>query len=394
MREFPWFMSGVDWFSESIIYHIFIDRFAGFPSKENWDQPIFLGGTIRGIITKLPYLIDLGVTTLWLSPFYKTSAYHGYHITDFTQVDPHFGTLEDIKDLIHACHEHDLHIIVDFVPNHCSKEHPFFKEAQTDRNSPYRNWFYFTSWPKEYLCFLSVKDIPKLNLDNPPTREHIIHTAKYWLNLGFDGFRLDHVIGPSHEFWRYFKQEINDTYPNAVFIGEAWMMGIKARELHTLQVPNKLFKWLSGAASDTLFKEYIGELNGVLDFKVQELLKKYTINSKFSKDSLMKALKNHYAHFPEKYYLPTFLDNHDMDRFLFLCGNDKEKLKTAAAIQFSLPQPAVIYYGTETGMTQTTSLWNIPVNGDLQARQPMNWETQDSGLLTFYKKLIQKRIKK
>jgi glycosidase len=83
-----------------------------------------------------------------------------------------------------------------------------------------------------------------------------------------------------------------------------------------------------------------------------------------------------------------------MDRFLFQIGNDKEKLKAAASIQFSLPQPAIIYYGTETGMTQTTSLWSFPSNGDLQARQPMNWETPDKELYNFYKKLIQKKNNK
>jgi cyclomaltodextrinase len=384
-------MSGINWIKNNVIYHIFIDRFAGYHSTENWDQPVFLGGTIRGIISKLPYLRDLGVTTLWISPFYKTSAYHGYHITDFYQVDPHFGTVEDIKDLIQASHKHDLHIIADFVPNHCSKEHPFFKQAQNDQNSPYRDWFYFTHWPDEYLCFLSVKEIPKLNLNNPPTRDYIVNAAKYWLNLGLDGFRLDHVIGPSHAFWKDFKQEIKDHYPNTVLIGEAWMMGIKQQELRTLQVRNKFFKWLSGAVSDNLFKEYKGELDGVLDFKVRDLIKKYVIDSKISEKMLEKQLKNHYSHFPENFLLPTFLDNHDMDRFLFECGNDKTKLKTAASIQFSLPQPAIIYYGTEIGMTQTTSQWTNPSNGDLQARQPMNWNTQDQEILTFYKKLIKKK---
>jgi cyclomaltodextrinase len=285
-------------------------------------------------------------------------------------------------------------VIADFVPNHCSKEHPYFKEAQHNKDSPYRDWFYFTRWPEEYLCFLSVKDLPKLNLDNPPTRDHILHAADYWFSQGFDGFRLDHVIGPSHQFWRIFTKKIHAQYPNVVLIGEAWMMGIKAHELPTLRVPHKFLKWLSGAASDSLFTEYIGLLDGVLDFKVQKLIKRYSTDTTFSQEMLTKALNHHYAHFPETYSLPTFLDNHDMDRFFFTCRNDKEKLKTAASIQFSLPHSPIIYYGTETGMTQTTSLWNTQKIGDLLARQPMNWDSQDKELLSFYKQLIQKRIKK
>ncbi len=381
------------WFENSVIYQIFIDRFAGYPSKDGWQKPFFLGGTIKGISEKLPYLMDLGITTIWVSPFYKTSMYHGYHITDFYQVDPHFGTLEDLKELIHMTHENGLHIIADFVPNHCSKDHPFFKDAQKNKDSQYIDWFYFIHWPDDYLCFLSVQEIPKLNLDNPQTRDHIIGAAKYWLSFGFDGFRLDHVIGPSHEFWKIFRQKIKDDYPNVVLIGEAWMMGVKQRELRTLHVKNKFFKWLSGAASDSLFKEYIGELDGVLDFRAQELIKRCFVELKIPHSKLTTYLKNHYASFPKKYFLPTFLDNHDMDRFLFLCGNDKEKLKAAATLQFSLPKPAIIYYGTEVGMTQTISLWNVGSNGDLHARQPMNWDAQDQDLLLFYKKLIQKRKK-
>ncbi len=390
-QSHPFIMRDTDWMNNSTIYHIFIDRFAGFSSSQNWDQPVFLGGTIKGITNRLPYLLDLGVKILWISPFYQTSAYHGYHITDFYRVDSHFGTLADLMELLQEAHAQGLRIIADFVPNHCSTQHPFFKDAQHDKSSQYKEWFYFTDWPEKYLCFLSVKEIPKLNLDNPLTRDHIVNAAKYWLRLGFDGFRLDHVIGPSHDFWKHFIDEIKDQNPNTVLIGEAWMMGIKKKELPTIHVRKKFFKWIRGAVSDTLFKEYIGELDGVLDFSVQELLKSYVTDPRMTKKRLLRRLETHYSHFPDDFLLPTFLDNHDMDRFLFTCGNNKEKLKTAATIQFSLPQPAIIYYGTETGMTQTKSHWTIPSNGDLQARQPMNWETPDKELHSFYKKLIQKK---
>jgi glycosidase len=387
-------MDIVEWFQNTVIYHIFIDRFAGFQSTENWERPIFLGGNIQGIIDNLPYLIDLGVNALWISPFYQTSAYHGYHITNFYEVDPHFGTVEDIRNLIHEAHQNRLHVLADFVPNHCSKDHPFFQEAQQDENSQYKDWFYFTKWPDNYLCFLSIKDLPKLNLENPATRDHIVNAAKFWLSLGFDGFRLDHVIGPSHTFWKYFQSEIKKEYPHAVLIGEAWMKGIKRHELPTIQINNRFFKWLAGATPIGLFQEYIGELDGVLDFKVQEFIKKYCTVPSISEESLTHQLSHHYSKFPTSYFLPTFLDNHDMDRFLFQCGNDIEKLKAAASIQFSLDQPAIIYYGTEVGMTQTKSLWGIPSNGDMLARQPMNWTQQKKELLLFYKKLIQKKIER
>ena len=385
-------MDGIDWFKNAVIYQIFIDRFAGFTSTKNWDQPDFLGGNIKGIIQKIPYLKDLGISTIWISPIYKTSAYHGYHITDFFSVDSHFGTEKDIKMLIKTIHDNKMKIIADFVPNHCSKDHPYFKEAQSDKNSPYFNWFYFTNWPNEYLCFLSIRDIPKLNLNNNEAKKHIIDAAKHWLSFGFDGFRLDHVLGPTHLFWKEFRSEIKSNFPNTVLIGEAWMAGIKRKELKTINIYHKLLKWLfGGSSSDNLFKEYLGELDGVLDFKFQELIRNYITNSNYSQKSFQKNVKKHYSHFPKNYFLPTFLDNHDMDRFLFYCGNDEDKLKKAAQIQFLIDQPAILYYGTEVGLTQEKSMWDIKSHGDLQARQPMNWETQDKELLEFYKRLIKEK---
>jgi len=376
-----------DWFNHAIIYHILIDRFAGYTSQE-WEKPVFLGGTLNGIIDRLPYLSDLGVNTLWISPFYQTSAYHGYHITDFYQVDPHFGTEDDLKKLITEAHKQKMKLIADFVPNHCSNQHPYFQDAQHNTDSPYHDWFYFTKWPDHYTCFLSIKELPKLNLTNPETNQHIINAARYWLNLGLDGYRLDHVIGPPHSFWKTFTTEIKHEFPNCILIGEAWMLGIKKTELHTLNIRHKYIKYLRGASSDSLFREYVGELDGVLDFKVQNLIKAYLVDQAITEQMFIKLIQHHYLSFPESYGLPTFLDNHDMDRFLFTCRNNKYLLQKAATLQFSLPQPPIIYYGTETGMTQQKSLWDTKTYGDLLARQPMNWQNPDTNLIKFYKNLI------
>ncbi|MEM0493029.1 MAG: alpha-amylase family glycosyl hydrolase [Candidatus Thermoplasmatota archaeon] len=388
-------MQNVKWFKNAVIYHILIDRFAGFRSRDQWDTPRFLGGNLQGIIEKIPYLSDLGVNILWISPFYSTSAYHGYHITDYYKVDEHFGTLDDLETLIRETHKNGMRIICDFVPNHCSKEQPFFKEAQSNRYSKYYDWFYFIRWPDQYLCFLSVKDLPKINLDNAEARMHIIKSAKYWLGKGFDGFRLDHVIGPSHGFWRDFTRAIKSSYPSAVLIGEAWMMGIRRNELKTLQVKNRTWRWWRGEKSmDGLLRSYIGVLDGVLDFTVQRLIHEYLISKRYSRVMFEKLLHTHYKNFPSSdYYLPSFLDNHDMDRFLFRCGNNIEVLKEAVRLQFSLPQPPIIYYGTEQGLTQDKSIWDTPCNGDLQARQPMKWDKMNEDLYEFYKKIITDRKK-
>lgn len=382
---------GLEWFKNAIIYHILIDRFASVSKPDQWQRPGFIGGNLRGIIDKLDYLTDLGVNAVWLSPFYETSAYHGYHVTDFFKVDPHFGTGRDLQELVRTAHAAGIKIIADFVPNHCSRQHRFFKAAQADTSSEYYPWFTFKSWPDKYRCFLTFPEIPKINLQYPPAREHIIAAAKHWLSLGIDGFRLDHCIGPTHDFWQDFKQQIKTDYPDCVLIGEAWLMGIRFKELNTINIRRKYLVWLRGQAPEQLYRDYIGELDGVLDFKFQLIMQDF-VHDKIDKETALQKCRKHHSKFPPDFYLTTFLDNHDMDRFGFTCDGDKEKLKRAAQIQFALPGPKIIYYGTETGLTQDTSVWDIPVNGDLQARRPMNWDDPDTDLLKFYKNLIKTEL--
>jgi cyclomaltodextrinase len=177
-------MNNLSWFKNAIIYHILIDRFAGFKSINECDKPIFLGGNIKGITEKLQYLNELGINIIWISPFYKTNTYHGYHITDFFQVESNFGTTRDLKELIESVHRYNMKIIADFVPNHCSIEHPYFKDAQSNKNSEFKDWFYFTNWPDEYLCFLSIKELPKINLENRDAKNYIINAAKHLIFFG------------------------------------------------------------------------------------------------------------------------------------------------------------------------------------------------------------------
>ena len=377
-----------DKFSNEIIYHILIDRFSEYDSSKNWKEPIFCGGTLKGIKKKIPYLKNLGITTIWISPFYKTNAYHGYHITDFFLVDPHFGSDSDLKVLIEKIHENEMKIIADFVPNHCSKYHPFFIDAQQNKKSPYQRWFYFTKWPNEYLSFLSFPEIPKLNLDNQETYEYILNAAKHWMSFGLDGFRLDHVIGPSYKFWKRFTREIKKQNQQFLLIGEAWMAGIKYHELKTINMKRKRLLWFFGANSDRLLRLYINYLDGVLDFNAQQLILKNI--ALHSKRTISNLLHKHYKKFPSSFILPLFLDNHDMDRFLFSCNNNVKLLQKAAEIQFSINQPVIIYYGTEIGMSQEKSIWCNSAHGDILAREPMRWNEINHEVLLFYQQLCQK----
>jgi len=384
------------WFSDAIIYHVLIDRFAGYNPDLNWEKPEFIGGNIQGIINKVDYIKDLGINTVWISPFYKTTAYHGYHIADFYQPDLRFGSLNDVKNLISVFHKNNIRILIDFVPNHCSISHPFFQLAQRDKSSKYRKWFYINPYNGKYLSFLHFKELPKFNLNYKETRNYIIGAAKYWISLGFDGLRLDHAIGPSYDFWKNFSREIKLENSETVLIGEAWLEGLKFHDLKTINIKNKYFRWFTGINPFNIQLDYYNIFDGVLDFNFRHRITEYIAwkdNYNELTALLIKKLNHHYSKFPGGYYLPSFIDNHDMNRFLYDAGQNIEKLKTAFIIQFSLPQPPIIYYGTETGLSHHKPVqWNIPFS-DLQARKPMPWNELNQSLINFVKHEINRRKK-
>jgi glycosidase len=379
------------WFEQAVVYHLLIDRFAGYPYESGWEKPVFLGGNLTGIKDRLSYLSGLGVNTLWLSPVNKTTAYHGYHITDFFSVEPRFGKNSSLKELVDAAHSWNIRIILDFVPNHCSKKHPFFQQAMQDKSSPYRNWFFFKRHHSEYLSFMDFKELPKINLDYPDARNHLIGAATHWLSFGIDGFRLDHAIGPSHGFWKAFRREIKAHNAEAVLIGEVWLQGIRFGLLNTLGIRHKYLRWFLGFNPLRVQQEFRHELDGALDFHFRHEITKYIAwkenPAEFSLP-MKKSVVAYHERFPGRFYLPTFIDNHDMNRFLFESGQDREKLKLAMKFQFSLPYTPVLYYGTETGLSHTKAVdWQVPYS-DIHARKPMPWQSLDYELIDYCSELI------
>ncbi|WEL23268.1 alpha-amylase family glycosyl hydrolase [Candidatus Nanohalovita haloferacivicina] len=379
-----------EWFQNSVVYQIFIDRFAGFEDGSNWHNPEYVGGDIRGIIERLDYIEELGVDVIWISPFYQNEAYHGYHVTDFFSVDENFGTEEDLKELIEEVHDRDMKIVADFVPNHCSVNHPYFVEARNNPGSEFVNWFCFDDWPDHYKSFLDFDSVlAKIDLDYEPARNHVIAAAKKWLELGLDGYRLDHVIGPSDEFWQVFEKEIHDEFEDAVLIGEAAWDDSVTENSETVNMERGILGKV--ASQEYTQKNYEGLLDGVLDFKFRDLLLG-TLNSSIMPDiAIRPLLKAHYAFFSSDFMLTGFMDNHDVNRALYELGQDKEKLKKGLEIMLSIDQPCVIYYGTEIGMTQHHSITEFPSYGDLQARQPMQWNDMDGELLEYFREKINNR---
>jgi glycosidase len=385
-----------DWWLEAVFYQILVDRFCRGDNGQmigNPARPEFCGGNLQGVTARLDYLCRLGVTALWLSPINCTAAYHGDHVTNHAAIEPRFGGLAAFRALLRAA-QPDLRIVLDWVPNHVHRTHPFFQSALRTKTSRYRNWFYFDRHGR-YRCFLDVAELPKLNLDHPAARQYMIECSLRWLDFGIDGFRLDHAPGPSLGFWREFRAAVKRHNPAAFLVGEATFMGLKRNCLNTLQTPHKHRYFLDAQrgvpVTDAIMREYAGVFDGLLDFQFQQTLKENVAAARTRPASrtVQRRLDAHYAAFPAGCTLPSFLDNHDMNRFLFEARNQKTRLKAAAEIQFRQKPPPIIYYGTEVGMSQTQDV--AGPHGDLEARGLMPWQHQDLELLEFYTDLIRKR---
>lgn len=388
-----------NWFENAIIYQILIDRFAGYTTNKN--TPDFLGGTLKGITEKLDYLSGLGINAIWLTPFFETRQYHGYHITDFEKVDGHFGSIDDLKTLIYKAHEKSIKIISDFVPNHCSMWHPFFIDAIKNEKSNYHDWFCFKEWPYDYLCFLAVKELPKLNLENTETREYIIGVAEYWLEKGLDGYRIDHIIGPSHDFWKVFYNRVKKKYPNAVLFGEAVCSGIDRPHFETLNFKHKFWRKYFPVSQENLQLEYRGEMDGILDFKLNDFILDIVrkTNNFIPSEKLNKKVKKHLDNYTKDYIPVTFLDTHDMDRFLFHCRDENGTPKYDILIKaldflMSLNKPVVIYYGTEQGVYNERSLTKMHgfPHADLTVRETFDWNHTNDVLFNQISTLFKKHI--
>lgn len=357
-----------EWIADAVIYHIFVDRFAT-GGGHAWNDAATLsdiwGGTLRGIIERLPYLEALGVTCLWLSPIFPSPTHHGYDATDYVHVEPRLGSDDDLRNLFTAAHARGMRVLLDFVANHISNEHPAFQHAISDPAAAERSWFTFEHWPDAYRSFFGVESMPQINNEDPDARDYIIGSAKYWLEQGADGFRLDYANGPSHGFWTQFRAETRAVNPESYTVGEI----VETAELQ---------------------RSYQGRLDGVLDFLMLQHMRAFFAFDALSTSAFDSFLQRHLAYFPADFSLPSFLDNHDMNRFLWVSGGDQRRLKLAALCQLTLPHAPIIYYGTEVGLSQRHDLEYPDGSRKMEeARMPMLWEAeQDQRLLQFYTALI------
>ena len=370
---FAWYVdvpSIPDWLRDAVIYQVFVDRFDPGLGRE-WLEPEslngFSGGTIRGVIDRLPYLTELGITCLWLSPVFPSPSHHGYDATDYASVEPRLGSDADLDELFVAAHDHGIRVILDFVANHLSSEHPAFRKAASSPDDPYRSWFTFDA-DGCYRSFFGVESMPRIRTDDPGARRYLIEAAVGWLRRGADGFRLDYANGPSHAFWATFRQATRRARPDSITIGEV----VETAELQ---------------------RSYAGRLDGTLDFLLLQQIRSFFAFDLISPTQFDAFLSRHLTWFREDISLPSFIDNHDMNRFLWVAGGDIRRLRLAALCQFTLPHPPIIYYGTEVALRQWHDLEYPDGSRRMEeSRVPMVWDDrQDGDTLAFFRQLVRLR---
>lgn len=348
-----------------------IDRFFPDKIKEDTDGN-FKGGSIRSIIAHLDYIQSLGMTGIMLTPFYKTAAYHGYHIIDYDSVDPHFGTKEDLEELIAKVHQRGMTIVADFVANHCHKD------CQLYANGKHKDWFQYHK-DGTVKGFGNIPYLPVFNTDNEEVRRYLTDKGLRLCEYGFDAIRLDHAIGPSYDFWLYFRNTIKKRFPKNRLIGEVWGgKGFKPRD--SLRF---FFDRLRYGAQEAEQLEYVGILDGVLDFRYQELLcdtvRKgvHILNNK----RLTKRVERHFCRYPPEFQLWLFLDNHDLNRFLFECHGEPHKknelLKEGIEFSEQWTSPYLMFYGTEQNFANRKSIFDGTPYADERVRMCLTTEKKN-----------------
>ncbi len=365
------------WAANKVVYQIFPSRFAATQpvDKKLWYKaPITpmddLHGNLRGIIEHLDYIKDLGIDVVYLTPIFKSNSCHKYDTIDYYQVDPSFGTTEDLKELVQKSHERGMKVVLDAVYNHSGREFFAFQDIlEKGEKSKYLDWYFIDELPPRgewgeipnFKCFGYYGGMPKLNLKNPEVEKYITDVACYWIKeCDIDGWRLDVGDEISHFFWKNFKKAIKAVKKDMLIIGEIW---------------HYAGDFLEGDEWDTVmnYPFYLNLIDLLADEKIN--VSQFVQNLGYLKGRLNKKC------YPLMWNL---IDSHDTARFLHLCNDNKKKQHLAAAFQLLLPGMPMVYYGDEYAM---------PGANDPDCRRGMYWdeEYQDKEMYNWYKKLMQVR---
>jgi maltose alpha-D-glucosyltransferase/alpha-amylase len=393
------------WYEDAVFYEVYVRAF----KDGNGDGH----GDLHGLTEKLEYLQTLGVDCIWLMPIYPSPLRDdGYDIADYYNIAETFGTLDDLNALIHEAHSRNIRIIMDLVLNHTSDEHPWFKASRSDKNSPYRDYYVWSETDQKYtdtrIIFLDTEPSnwtwdektgqyywhrfyasqPDLNFDNPKVQAEMFNIARFWLDLGIDGFRADAVpylferegtncenLPETHIYLKKLRAFMDQNYPGRILLCEA------------NQWPEDV-------------RPYFGDGDEFhMGFHFPIMPRIYMALKKGRADDMIEILRRTPS-IPENCQWCTFLRNHDeltlemvtpeerdwmweqyapeprmklnlgiRRRLSSLLDNDRRKIELANSLLFTLPGSPIIYYGDEIGMGDNLDLPDR--NG---VRTPMQWD--------------------
>jgi len=359
------------WWQRATVYQVYPRSFADAAGRPDRTPGV---GTLAGLTARIPHLSWLGVDALWLSPvFVSPMADFGYDVADFCAIDPVFGTLADFDDLLATAHAHGIRVLLDWVPNHTSDQHPWFQESRRNRTNPKADWYvwrdepannWLASFPKgepawqydelrgQYYLRCFLKEQPDLNWDNPDVEAAMHDTLRFWLDRGVDGFRMDvvHLIGKdlsvqdpavcaekvwghvpfndqpvTHERLRRIRAVLDEYGPGErVSVGEVYLLG------------------------EAAMAEYYGtsaapELHLSFNFRF--------LWAPFDPAELRARILHTTQLLGDRGAWPTWvLSNHDVPRHRQRYGGDELDARMAAIMLLTLPGTPFIYQGEELGL--------------------------------------------
>jgi maltose alpha-D-glucosyltransferase / alpha-amylase len=392
------------WYKDAVIYQLHVRTF--FDS--NGDGV----GDFPGLTQKLDYLQQLGITAIWLLPFYPSPLRDdGYDIADYTSVNPSYGSLEDFKAFLNAAHTRGIRVIIELVLNHTSDQHPWFREARSSRDNPRRDWYVWSdtdtgykgvpivfvdteasnwAWDpvsKSYYWHRFFSHQPDLNFDNPAVFEAIWDVMRFWLDLGVDGFRLDAVaflveregtlcenLPETHAIIKEFRKRLDISYPGTMLLAEAnqWPADVRAYfadgdEFHAaFHFPLMPRMFMAVKLED---RKPIVEILGQTP-EIPESCQWFIFLRNHDELTLEMVTDVERDYMYDEYATDkTMRINRGIRRRLApMMNNDRRRIELLNGLLMSMPGTPIIYYGDEIGMGD-----NIYLGDRNGVRTPMQW---------------------
>jgi len=383
------------WVKDAVFYQIFPDRFAmserlAKPSGlQKWDAPPtqhgYKGGDLLGIAEHLDYVVDLGINALYLNPVFLSGSNHRYHTDDYYRVDPLLGGNDALDELIEACHDRGIRVVLDGVFNHVGRAfHQFHDILENDGESPYLDWFTindlplnaYCDGPANYKAWWDIKALPRLNTENPVVQEYIMQVAEHWLRKDIDGWRLDvpeeiTAVG----FWEEFRQRVRGVNPEAYIVGEIWRDSSDYLNDGT-RFDATMNYVLTVAIMSFVVGERIDEDNLVRNEEYENV-------APIDAPGYAEQIDRLFSLYPEKNHLANLnlLESHDTVRFITTAAGDRGSLILATLLTMTFPGAPCVYYGSEIGLSG---------GKDPDSRRGFPWDEAkwDTALLEAHRQLI------